>query len=61
MVSKVSATVGAVMGALNALVLLDVVSLSEGQLSGLNTAMLAVGAAVAAWLDPRVPFGNVEE
>ena len=45
------------MALLNMLVLLTVLSLTEAQLAGINMAVLSVGAAVAAWRDPSVPFG----
>jgi hypothetical protein len=45
---------------LNALVLLSVVALSSDQIAGISTAILVVGAAVHAWFNPAVPFGNQE-
>lgn len=43
------------------LVLLDVVELSGEQLAGIILAVETALLAVAAWRDPRVPFGSVEE
>lgn len=60
MLSKVSALAAAVTGVLDALVLLDVVELSGEQIAGISGAILAVGAAIGAFLDPRIPFGPRE-
>jgi len=58
--TKIAATAAAVSAALNALVLLGVLHLTDVQLSGINLAVLAVGSAVHSWFNPNVPFGPSE-
>ena len=40
------------------LVLLGVLRLTGEQLAGIELAAAAVLMAIAAWMDPRVPFGS---
>ena len=58
--NKTSATIGALQAVLVALVLLDVVSLSEEQIAGIIAATSSVLLAVAAWFNPKIPFGATE-
>lgn len=61
MLTKIAATAAAISGVLNAFVLLDVLHLTDVQISGINLAVVAVGAAVHSWFNPAVPFGPSAE
>jgi hypothetical protein len=56
--SKLGLLAGAVQAVLAALVLLDVVHLTDEQLAGVILAVNAVLAAVYAWFDPSIPVGK---
>lgn len=56
--NKVSASIVAVQSVLVALVLLNVVSLTDEQIAGIVAATTAVLGAVLAWFSPSVPFGQ---
>jgi hypothetical protein len=56
--SKLGLLAGAVQAVLAALVLLDVVQLTDEQLAGVILAVNAVLAAVYAWFDPSIPVGK---
>jgi len=61
MMTKFTYLSTAVMSVVNLLVLLSVLSLDDMQLAGLNTAVLAVLAAVGSWFDNNVPwYGSTE-
>ena len=60
MLTKVSALTAAVTAVCNLLVLFSIVSLSGDQIAGINLAIVAVGTAVHAWLNPSVPFGPTD-
>ena len=56
---RVAALAAAVQAVLGALVLLDVVSLTNEQLAGVMTAVNAVLAALVIWVSPYIPvIGN---
>jgi hypothetical protein len=55
--TKSAAIVGAVNAVLACLVLLGVFDLSGDQLAGISVAVNAVLVLVAAFLDPKIPFG----
>jgi ABC-type uncharacterized transport system permease subunit len=61
MLSKISALTAAVTAVCNLLVLFSIVDLSGDQIAGINLAIVAVGTAVHAWLNPNIPFGNTGE
>lgn len=58
--TKTTAVVGAINAVLAALVLLGLLDLTADQLAGIGIAVNAVLLAVAAVLDPNVPFGRTE-
>ncbi len=58
--NKTSATIGAVQAVLVALVLLNVIHLTDEQIAGIIAATSAVLLAVAAWFNPKIPFGPSE-
>lgn len=55
--SKLGLFAGAVQAVLAALVLLDVVHLTDEQLAGVMVAVNSVLAAIYAWFDPSIPVG----
>ena len=57
MQSKINASVGALQAVLVALVLLDVIHLTDEQIAGIIAASSAVLLAVAGWFSPKVPVG----
>jgi len=57
-VNKTVAATTAVQSVLVALVLLNVVSLTDEQIAGIVAATTAVLGAVLAWVSPKVPFGQ---
>ncbi len=57
MLTKITATAGAITAILNALVLLGVLSWTADQIAGVNVAVVLVGGAIHAWFNPAVPFG----
>lgn len=57
MLTKITATAGAVTAILNALVLLNVLSWTADQIAGVNVAVVLVGGAIHAWFNPSIPFG----
>lgn len=61
MLTKISAITAAVTAVANLLVLFSVVALSADQIAGINVAIVAVGTAVHAILNPAVPFGVTDE
>lgn len=56
MESKIRLTVIAIMSIINVVVLFGA-NITEMQLAGINTALLAVAAAVLGWFSPKVPVG----
>ena len=60
MLTKISAVTAAITAILNAVVLLDIWSLSAEQISGISVAVLAIGSAVHVWVNPDVPIGNTK-
>ncbi len=55
--TRISLATAAVTAAVNLVVLFGV-DLSADQIAGINTLLLAVGAAVHAWFNPDMPIGN---
>jgi len=58
MQQKINTSVVAVQTVLAALVLLDVVALSDKQIGAIVAASSAVLIAVAGWFNPKVPIGQ---
>ncbi len=54
--TRISLVTAAVTAAVNLVVLFGV-DLSAEQIAGINTLLLAVGAAVHSWFNPAVPIG----
>ncbi len=59
MLTKISLTIALIIAVINVAILFGV-DISEEQLAGINTALVAAGAVVHAWFNPAVPFGNKE-
>jgi len=60
MLTKISAITAAVTAVCNLLVIFSVVSLSGDQVAAINVAIVAVGTAFHALLNPKVPVGYTE-
>lgn len=58
MSNRLAGLVAAVQAILAALVLLDLIHLSDDQLAGIMAAVNAVVVAIAAWFEPSVPVGK---
>ena len=56
--SKLGLLAWAAQAVLAALVLLDVIHLTDEQLAGVIVAVNSVLAAVYAWFEPSIPVGN---
>ena len=56
METKLRLSIIAAMGVVNVVVLFGV-TVTADQLAGINSALLAVAAAVLAWFSPSVPIG----
>lgn len=57
MLTKISLVTAVVMAAVNLAVLFGW-DLSPDQIAGVNTLVVAIGAAVHGWLNPDVPIGK---
>ena len=57
--SRISLVTAVIVAALNVAILFGV-DIDEKQLAGINTLLLAVGAAVHSWFDPdsKIPIGK---
>ena len=58
MLTKISAITAAFAAILNAVVLLGWWDLTTDQITGINIAVVAVGAVVHSWFNPAVPIGK---
>jgi hypothetical protein len=55
--TKLALLAAAVQALLAALVLLDVLHLTDDQIAGIMLAVNAVLAAIASWFEPSIPWG----
>jgi hypothetical protein len=58
--TRIQSTLGAVTAVLNVLVLLDWVHLTDVQIAGITTALLAVMGAVRVWFEPKISIVGVK-
>lgn len=57
METKLRLTVIAIIAVINVAILFGV-SITVEQLAGINTALIALAAAILAWFNPKVPIGE---
>lgn len=59
MLTRISLITAAIIAAVNVAVLFGV-NLNDEQIAGINTLLVAIGAAIHGWYNPNVPVGVQE-
>lgn len=57
--TRISLVTAAIMAVINVVVLFGW-DLTTDQLAGINTALVAIGAAIHGWFNPAVPIGKTD-